>query len=66
MLSSDYESLIPSGTTPGNEGHFEAYYSINVNEHVSISPDVQVITNANADDNFKTVTIGAVRGQFTF
>ena len=66
-LSSDYKDVLETaGTDPANEGHFEAYYRLTVNEHLAISPDLQVITNASGDDDFKTVTVGAVRGQVTF
>ncbi len=60
------DALRASGTNPGNEGHFEAYYNLVLNEHVTISPDLQVVTNAQGDSDFKTVLIGGVRGQFTF
>jgi carbohydrate-selective porin OprB len=51
---------------PGDETHFEAYYNIAVNEHVGITPDVQAVTNAKGDDDFETVWVWGVRGQFTF
>ncbi len=67
LLSNDNkEVLTAAGTSPGNESHFEAYYSLSVNEHISVSPDIQVITNASGDDDFNTVIVGAVRGQITF
>jgi high affinity Mn2+ porin len=66
-LSGDYKDVLEAdGANPADEGHFEAYYSLEVNEHLSVSPDVQVITNASGNDDFKTVTVGAVRGQITF
>ena len=60
------DTLKTAGTKPGDEGHFEAYYNLVLNEHVTISPDLQVVTNAQGDDDFKTVVISSVRGQFTF
>ncbi len=66
-LSDDYEDFLKAaGTKTANEGHFEAYYSLTINEHLAITPDIQVITNASGDDDFETVTVGAVRGQITF
>jgi hypothetical protein len=62
-LSNDHADTLAN---PGDETHFEAYYSVAVNEHVAISPDVQVVTNAKGSDTFETVWIGGVRGQFTF
>jgi carbohydrate-selective porin OprB len=67
LLADHYkDSLDAAGTETGNEGHFETYYSLELNEHVTISPDIQVVTNAQGDDAFETVWIGGVRGQFTF
>jgi carbohydrate-selective porin OprB len=67
ILSDDNEDVLKAaGTNPGNEGHLEAYYSLMINEHVTVSPDIQVVTNASGDNDFQTVVIGAVRGQFTF
>ncbi len=60
------DALRAAGTTPGNEGHFEVYYSLALNEYVVISPDIQIITNAKGDNDYKTVVAGALRGQFTF
>lgn len=66
-LSDDNEAILKAaGTNTSNESHIEAYYSYVVNEHVVISPDIQLITDASGDDDFKTVTVGAVRGQITF
>jgi len=67
ILSDDNKDVLnTAGTNPGSEGHLEAYYSLVINEHVTISPDIQVVTNASGDDDFDTVLIGAVRGQITF
>jgi carbohydrate-selective porin OprB len=67
VLSGDNEDVLrAAGTNPGDEGHFEAYYSLAVNEHVTISPDIQVVTNAAGDSDFDTVWLGALRGQFNF
>ncbi len=63
QLSDDQRDTL---SNPGDETHFEAYYSFAVNEHVAISPDVQIVTNANGDDDFETVWIGGIRGQFTY
>lgn len=63
LLSDDQKDTL---SDPGDETHFEAYYSFAVNEYVAVSPDVQVVTNASGDDNFDTVWIGGIRGQITF
>lgn len=67
VLAGHYkDSLNDAGIPSGNEGRFETYYSLVLNEHVAISPDIQTVTNARGIDDFKTVWIGGVRGQFTF
>ncbi len=67
ILSDDHEDVLKAGgTNPEDEGHFEAYYSIAVNEHVAITPDIQVVTNALGDGDHEMVIVGGVRGQFTF
>jgi len=68
MPSNEYED---AGTNleAKDEGHFEAYYNYKVNEHLSLSPDLQIIWNpygkdaANGDD---TIVVGGVRGQVDF
>lgn len=66
-LSSDYEKIQKaSGIKTEHESHAEVYYNININEHVSITPDLQVITNAMGDDDSHTIWVAGIRGQFTF
>lgn len=48
------------------EGHFEAYYSFALSEHLAISPDIQVISNLGGDDDAPTVTIFGLRSQLEF
>lgn len=67
ILADHYKSTLKAdGKNPGNESHFEAYYRLQLNEHISLSPDIQIITNAKGDEDYKTVTIGSARGQITF
>ncbi|MCK5707493.1 MAG: carbohydrate porin [Candidatus Aureabacteria bacterium] len=52
-----------------SEGHIEFYYSYKVNDHFTISPDVQIVMNPyggdaiNGDD---TIVIAGIRGQIDF
>ena len=52
-----------------NEGHLEAYYNYIVNEHLTLTPDIQVIWNpygkdaSNGDD---TITVMGMKGQLDF
>jgi hypothetical protein len=67
LLSDDYEdTLRADGVSPDDEGHFEAYYNLAINEHISISPDIQVVINALGDSDYDTVVIGGLRSQITF
>ena len=63
MSADHYKSTI---TNPADEGHFEAYYRVTINDQLAVSPDIQVVTNAKGDEDFENVIIGSVRGQFTF
>jgi len=52
-----------------DEGHLEIYYNYVMNEHLTLTPDLQVIWNpygkdaSNGDD---TIVVGGVRGQVDF
>jgi len=66
-LADDQEKVLSDGgTDPGDESHFEAYYSYQVNEYLALTPNLQAVINANGDDNASTIWVGGVRGQFTF
>jgi carbohydrate-selective porin OprB len=67
VLSSDYERFLKHyDIHPGDEGHFEAYYRYQVNDHLAISPDVQVINNIAGSEKVHTVTVLGLRGQVDF
>ena len=48
------------------ESHLELYYRFQLNDHISISPDLQVIWNAQGDARFDPVTVIGVRGGLDF
>ncbi|MCK5492526.1 MAG: carbohydrate porin, partial [Candidatus Omnitrophica bacterium] len=51
------------------EGHIELYYSYKVNDHLTISPDMQIIMNpygGDASNGDGTIVIGGLRGQVDF
>ncbi len=51
------------------EYHLESYYNYKVNDHVSVSPDLQVIWNPygrDAANGDKTVVVGGLRTQIDF
>ena len=49
-----------------DESHLELYYRFQLNDHISISPDLQVIRNAQGDARFDPVTVIGVRGGLDF
>jgi len=51
------------------EGHLELYYNFKVNENISITPDIQMITNPygkDAANGTSTIVIGGIRTQIDF
>jgi hypothetical protein len=46
--------------------HIEAFYRFQLNDNISLTPGVIVVTNPNHDDNNDTAVIGALRTQFRF
>lgn len=66
--SDDYKNA-GTNLNAHSEDHLEAYYSFKVNDHLTLSPDVQVIWDpyggdaTNGDD---TITVFGLRGQVDF
>lgn len=68
MPSSKYKDA-GSNLSTKDEGHFEAYYNYKVNDHLTLTPDLQLIWNPYGDDatNGKsTITVIGMRGQVDF
>ena len=51
---------------PDDEGHFEVYYKIGYGEHFTLTPDLQVVTNAGGDADNDTITVYGLRAQMNF
>jgi len=49
-----------------NESHLELYYRFQLNGRISISPDIQILWNAQGDQRFKTVTVFGIRANIEF
>lgn len=70
--SDDYKKAGSSTVTTPNaktEGHLEAYYRLAVNEHLSISPDVQYVWNPfgkDVTDDTNPILIAGMRAQVDF
>ncbi len=54
-----------AGNADDPEGHVEAYYNFQVNDHIHISPDYQLVWNPNGEDD-GPVNIISMRGQIDF
>ncbi len=55
-----------AAANPGDEGHFEVYYKVGFSDHFTLTPDLQVVTNAGGDAGQDTITLLGVRGQLNF
>ena len=49
-----------------DEFHVELYYRFQLNDYISISPDLQVLWNAQGDERFDPVMVIGVRGTLDF
>nr|WP_235927124.1 iron uptake porin [Gloeocapsopsis dulcis] len=46
--------------------HFETFYRFQINDHLSITPGVIVITNPEHNSNNDTIFVGTIRTTFQF
>ncbi len=66
--SDDYKKADPTRNAK-KEGHFECYYSYKVNDHLTLSPDLQVIWDPYGYDatyGDDTILVGGLRAQIDF
>ena len=67
MSSDDYKKA--NDLKARSEEHLEAYYNFKVNDHLTLSPDIQVIWDpygGDATNGDKTIFVGGVRTQVDF
>lgn len=64
LAVNDSSSL--AATNPDDEGHFEVYYKFGLSDHFTITPDLQIVTNAGGDADNDTITVYGVRAQMNF
>ncbi|MDD4899419.1 MAG: carbohydrate porin [Candidatus Omnitrophica bacterium] len=65
--SGDYKEYYGFSARP--EGHIESYYKLHLNDHLSLSPDLQYIWNAfgkDVGDDPNNVFVGGMRAQMEF
>ena len=68
MPSDDYRKA-GANLNAKDEGHFEAYYNYKVNEHLTLTPDLQIIWNPygkDAENGSDAIVVGGVKGQVDF
>ena len=68
MPSGDYKNA-GTNLNAKDEGHFEAYYNYKVNDHLTLTPDLQIIWNPygkDATNGSDTIVVGGVKGQIDF
>jgi len=69
MISDEYKAFQRFSGEPWfrkNESHLELYYRFQLNDHIAISPDLQVLWNAQGDARFGPVTVIGIRGTLEF
>jgi len=69
MISDEYKAFQRFSGEPWfrkNESHLELYYRFQLNDHIAISPDIQVLWNAQGDARFGPVTVIGIRGTLEF
>ncbi|MCK9275846.1 MAG: carbohydrate porin [Syntrophales bacterium] len=63
----DWKELKRSnGNNPGNEHHLEIYYTVKMNDHLNVSPDVQWVRNGNGDRASDDLWVFGIRAQLSF
>jgi carbohydrate-selective porin OprB len=67
LLGDDWEQLEQAdGNRTGDESHLELYYRLAVNEHLSLSPDIQWVGNPGGHTDYDDVWVFGVRAQLSF
>jgi high affinity Mn2+ porin len=70
MISNDYQDfkkiVDAEPWFTKDESHLELYYRFQLNDHISLSPDLQVLWNAQGDERFDPVTVIGIRGTLDF
>jgi hypothetical protein len=70
MISSDYKDFKKAVDgepwVKENESHLELYYRFQLNKHISLSPDLQILWNAQGNGKFDPVMVIGLRGTIEF
>lgn len=63
IISDDYGK---AGNPDDSEGHFELYYNLHINDHLSLTPDFQIIRNPKGESGKDSVRVVGLRTQVDF
>ena len=67
ILSDDFEDYLKDQSIdPDDETHFELYYNFHLSDHISLTPDFQVIDSLGGDKDADTVYVFGIRSQINF
>ncbi len=67
ILSSDFEDYLKNNNIdPDDETHLELYYNFHLNDHISLTPDFQVIDSLGGNKDADTVYVFGIRSQINF
>ncbi|MGQ9510000.1 MAG: carbohydrate porin [Thermodesulfobacteriota bacterium] len=70
MISADYKDfkriVDAEPWFKKDESHLELYYRFQLNKHIAISPNLQILWNAQGNDKFDSVTVIGLRGTIEF
>ncbi len=67
ILSDDYEDYLKNkNIDPNDETHLELYYNFHLNDHISLTPDLQLIDSMGGDEDADTVYVFGIRSQINF
>ena len=66
ILAINEDSSLLVAANPDDESHIELYYKLGFSDHFTLTPDLQIVTNAGGDADNDTITVYGVRAQMNF
>ena len=66
LFNNEDSTYFNAVTDSGNETHLEVYYKLGFSDHFTLTPDLQLVTNAGGDADTDPITVYGVRAQMNF
>lgn len=66
LVNNEDSTYFTAIANPGDESHAEVYYKFGISDHITITPDLQLVTNAGGDADNDPITVYGVRAQMNF